>query len=268
RHSRESQDPGRPRRTLRAQAAAAADDVAGTQHRGVRHRARGRHGRIPPDADPGLCEAQAQPEQAGQHRRDRDRRARRRRRVRQSGAGGGDAPRARDASGAPPVRGDLLLRSVRVAGAGRELLPTDEPVDILIRAGVIADIAPAGNLRAAVEEIDGDGTWVIPGLWDHHVHTVQWALDAQRVQLGGADTPSEAARIVAGAAALPDGRMVGAGFRDGLWSERPTLALLDEVTGARPAYLINADVHSMWLNSAALRREGFDGRDDDGMLRE
>lgn len=163
---------------------------------------------------------------------------------------------------------DLLLRSVRMAGPGRELLPTDEPVDILIRAGIIADIAPAGNLRVSAETIDGDGMWVIPGLWDHHVHTVQWALNAQRMQLGGASSATQAARTVTEADSLPDGRVVGAGFRDGLWSERPSLTLLDELTGERPTYLINADVHSVWLNSAALRREGFAGRDDDGMLRE
>ncbi|MFC7789657.1 amidohydrolase family protein [Microbacterium sp. MAHUQ-60] len=166
------------------------------------------------------------------------------------------------------MSGDLLLRSVRVAGPGRELLPTEEPVDILIRAGLIADIAPTGNLRVAAETLDGDGMWVIPGLWDHHVHTVQWALNAQRVQLGASTSPAEAARLVADAVALPDGRVVGAGFRDGLWAERPSRALLDAMTGERPVYLINADVHSVWLNSAALRREGFEGIDDDGMLRE
>lgn len=168
---------------------------------------------------------------------------------------------------------DLLIRSVRVAGAGRELLPFaspdgDEPVDILVSGGVIADIAPAGNLRATADVLDGDGTWVVPGLWDHHVHTVQWALDAQRAPLGGATSAAEAARMLSGVAPLPDGRVVGAGFRDGLWPDRPTRALLDSVTGEQSAYLINADVHSVWLNSAALRREGFDGADDDGLLRE
>jgi len=166
------------------------------------------------------------------------------------------------------MTGDLLLRSVRVAGPGRELLPDREPVDILIAGGIIADIAPAGGLRAAVETFDADGTWVVPGLWDHHVHTVQWALHAQRVPLGGAGSAAEAAHLMADAAPLVDGRVVGAGFRDGLWGERPSLSLLDEATGTRPTYLINADVHSVWLNSAALRREGLAGRDDDGMLRE
>jgi predicted amidohydrolase YtcJ len=162
----------------------------------------------------------------------------------------------------------LLLRAVRVAGPGRELLPTDEPVDVLIRDGLIADIAPTGNLRTAAEVVDGDGGWVVPGLWDHHVHTVQWALDAQRVQLGGAGSAAEAVRMLADAVPLPDGRIVGAGFRDAFWPDRPTRALLDAATGEVPTYLINADVHSTWLNSAALRREGFDGVDDDGMLRE
>ncbi|GAA3948441.1 amidohydrolase [Microbacterium soli] len=166
------------------------------------------------------------------------------------------------------MTGDLLIRTVRVAGPGRELLPTADPIDILIIGGRIADIAPAGVMRTTVEALDGDGPWVSPGLWDHHVHTVQWALHAQRVPLGGAASAAEAVRMMADVAPLPDGRVIGAGFRDGLWPDRPTRALLDSTTGERPAYLINADVHSAWLNSAALRREGFDGADDDGMLRE
>lgn len=163
---------------------------------------------------------------------------------------------------------DLLLRSVRVAGSGRELLPTDGPVDILIEQGRIADIAPTGSLRATVDVLDGDGAWVIPGLWDHHVHTVQWALQAQRIPVYGAGSAAEAAQMLTGAMPLPDGRIVGVGFRDGLWSEPPTRVLLDAVTGERPTYLINADAHSVWLNSAALRREGFSDIDDDGILRE
>ncbi|REJ05594.1 metal-dependent hydrolase [Microbacterium bovistercoris] len=163
---------------------------------------------------------------------------------------------------------DLLLRAVRVAGAGRELLPTDEPIDILIRAGLIADIAPTGNLRASAETLDGDGAWVIPGLWDHHVHTVQWALAAQREPLDDTRSAAEAAARMGGAPVLPDGRRIGTGFRHALWADVPSRALLDAATGEIPTYLINSDVHSVWLNSAALRREGMDGQDDDGMLRE
>ena len=66
---------------------------------------------------------------------------------------------------------------------------------------------------------------------------------------------------------LPDGRRVGAGFRDAFWPDAPALSVLDAATGDIPTYLINADVHSVWLNSAALRREGFEA-DGVGLLRE
>lgn len=159
------------------------------------------------------------------------------------------------------------ITNVRVAGAGRELLPTDGPMDVFLAGGVIADIAPAGALRPRGEVLDADGRWLIPGLWDHHVHVVQWALVAQRQALGHAESAAHAARIMGGAAILADGRRIGTGFRDALWPDQPTLAVLDAATGDVPTYLINADVHSVWLNSAALRREGH-VPDGIGLLRE
>lgn len=158
------------------------------------------------------------------------------------------------------------ITAVRIAGPGREFLVDDEPADIFIEDGRISDIAPAGALAPRGEVLDGSGAWVVPGLWDNHVHTVQWALAMERVALGGASSAAEAAAIMSASSPLPDGRRVGAGFRDALWPDVPTLALLDEATGQTPTYLINADVHSTWLNSAALRLEGFDS--PDGMLRE
>jgi predicted amidohydrolase YtcJ len=43
--------------------------------------------------------------------------------------------------------------------------------------------------------------------------------------------------------------------------------VLDAATGEVPTYLVNADVHSVWLNTAALRREGLEP-DGVGILRE
>ena len=111
------------------------------------------------------------------------------------------------------------------------------------------------------------GAWLIPGLWDHHVHVVQWALVAQRAPLGHADVRGARGTDHGRGAGPADGRRVGTGFRDAFWPDAPTLALLDAATGDIPTYLINADVHSVWLNSAALRREGFEP-DGTGMLRE
>ncbi|MET0736421.1 MAG: amidohydrolase family protein [Microbacterium sp.] len=159
------------------------------------------------------------------------------------------------------------IANARVAGAGRELLPDDGPVDVIIVDGAIADIGPAGALAPVGRVLDADGAWLIPGLWDHHVHVVQWALVSQRQPVGHAGSASEAAAIMASAPVLADGRRVGTGFRDALWPDIPTLEVLDAATGEIPTYLINADVHSVWLNSAALRREGHP-IEGGGILRE
>lgn len=151
-----------------------------------------------------------------------------------------------------------FVRAVRVAGPGREFLPTTEPVDLVLAGGLIVDIAPTGNLRPTGVVLDGEGGWLLPGLWDHHVHALQWALVADRVPLGEVSTAREAAAIMALAPTDDEGRRIGAGFRDGLWPDAPSLEMLDAVTGEVPSYLINADVHSVWMNSAAFRREGFE----------
>lgn len=159
------------------------------------------------------------------------------------------------------------ITRARVSGAGREFLPVDGPVDVFVADGRIIDIAPAGVLRPRGDVLDADGAWLIAGLWDHHVHVTQWALVAQRQALGHAESAAHAARIMADAPVLSDGRRIGTGFRDALWGDLPTRELLDAATGVEPTYLINADVHSVWLNTAALRREGHP-TDGDGMLRE
>lgn len=159
------------------------------------------------------------------------------------------------------------ITGTRVAGPGREFLPIDGPVDVFLAGGAIVDIAPAGAIRPRGEVLDADGAWLVPGLWDHHVHVVQWALQAQREPLGHAESAAHAAQIMGSAALQRDGRRVGTGFRDALWPDVPRLDVLDAATGDVPTYLINADVHSVWLNSAALRREGH-GLDASGILRE
>ena len=77
-----------------------------------------------------------------------------------------------------------VIAGVRLTGAGRVDPFGDAPVDVHLRGGVITDIAPAGALPRRGVVVEGDGGWLVPGLWDHHVHTVQWALVAQRTPLG------------------------------------------------------------------------------------
>ena len=97
---------------------------------------------------------------------------------------------------------------------------TTDPFDVFLENGRIADIAPSGALPPRGEVLDADGAWLSPGLWDHHVHVVQWALVA-RAPHRHANSAAHAAPLM-GAAPSSDGRRVGTGFRDALWSDVPS----------------------------------------------
>lgn len=159
-----------------------------------------------------------------------------------------------------------LIRNVRVPGPW-----PDELYDLVLRHGLIDTRTPAGTAAPGGENagqtLDGDGCWAIPGLWDHHVHVTPWALRTSRTSLAAARSAQEAAALMGASAPDASGLRVGVEFRDGLWPTPPSLAVLDAATGEVPTYLVNADLHSVWLNSAALRREHL-GAVPDGVLRE
>ncbi|MFP5286765.1 MAG: amidohydrolase family protein [Thermoanaerobaculia bacterium] len=68
---------------------------------------------------------------------------------------------------APPSEGSLLLRDVTlIDGTGA---PPREYVSVLVRSGVIAGIGDALEVRGA-RVVEGRGRFLIPGLWDAHVH--------------------------------------------------------------------------------------------------
>lgn len=162
----------------------------------------------------------------------------------------------------PPRQPDLLLRNARLESGGRprELLITDGRVGI--------DPVPAA---ARCDVIDLDGRLVLPGLWDAHVHFDQWAAAKQRLDLSGTRSAAELAALVgvrlAQSPPPPGAVVLGYGFRDGLWPDAPTAALLDAVAPAVALVMVSGDLHSAWLNTVALQRFGRIGYGD-GLLRE
>ncbi|MES2092313.1 MAG: amidohydrolase family protein [Actinomycetota bacterium] len=143
-----------------------------------------------------------------------------------------------------------------------------EPVDLRIEGGSIVRI---GSGLVAEHSIDLEGRHVVPGLWDDHVHLSQHALAQRRVDVSSAGSAAEAAAIMAAAAMVrppdPGLPLVGFGFRDALWGDIPTAAVLDIATGPLPTVLVSGDLHCCWLNTAALQRFGV-GAHPTGMLRE
>ena len=148
----------------------------------------------------------------------------------------------------------LVLRNARVGG---------ELTDIAIEGGRIVGLG-----RADSHGVDLEGRHVIPGLWDEHVHVAQSALAARRMDVSAAASAEEAAATLA-RSPRPGGGvpLVGYGFRDGLWPDIPTAALLDRHVSDPPAVLVSGDLHCVWLNSAALERFGHAGHPT-GILRE
>jgi hypothetical protein len=158
----------------------------------------------------------------------------------------------------------MRLGNARIVGR------SGPPCDIDVSDGVIAAVRPASSdgPTGAGDVIDLDGRWVLPGLWDHHVHFEQWAIARARVDLAGAESAAEAATVIATAASRNSRDLiVGVGFRDALWPDEPTAELLDRFTGETAAVLVSGDLHSAWLNTAARHRFAL-SETPPGLLRE
>src|SRR4051794_22650981 len=129
-----------------------------------------------------------------------------------------------------PLAAALVLDGERIAAV------LDDPAD-----------APAGARR-----IDLAGACVVPGLVDAHVHFPSWALARRELRLFGCRSVAEAvARVRAAAAGVPRGGWLrGRGWRDELWSEKPTRQALDAVAPGVRIALRAHDGHSLWVSSA------------------
>ena len=161
----------------------------------------------------------------------------------------------------------LLLEGARLPGA-------PEAVDVLVVDGVVAEVVPHGAPTAAdggdarhVERLPLAGRWLVPGLYDRHVHLSQWAMVSRRVDLSGVGSAAAAVELVRTSIDAGAPEVIGFGYRDGLWADGTTSAALDAVSGDVAVVLVAADLHACWINTAAARRHGVEVPGD-GILRE
>lgn len=123
-----------------------------------------------------------------------------------------------------------------------------------------ADVAAAIGPRTEVVRLDG--RMLLPGFQDAHAHPIFGGLVRARCDLTAANSAAECLRLIGAHGGR--GWLLGGGWEPALFpGGAPTAAALDEVTGDRPAYLVNCDHHSAWVNSAALRLAGVDERTPD-----
>ncbi|MDI3405173.1 amidohydrolase [Streptomyces cavernicola] len=160
-----------------------------------------------------------------------------------------------------PAPADLVLRGARIHTVDPEL---PEAQAMAVTGGRIVwlgdDAAAADWTGPRTQTLDAAGKLVLPGFIDAHNH-VRLGSDDASAQLAGADTLAEVhERIRAWRAAHPEAEWIEGEAFDyaALGGGRlPTAADLDPATGDAPAFVLSYDVHTAWLNTAALRRLGI-----------
>lgn len=124
---------------------------------------------------------------------------------------------------------------------------------VLVYGERIADLGSAeelcarypGEPRVRVERIT-------PGVHDAHAHPLLWGQSLGELDLAGVTDPREvAARVAQRSGELPPGRWIrGRGF---LFDTYPAERLLDDAAPRNPVLVESRDIHSAWVNAAALR---------------
>lgn len=156
----------------------------------------------------------------------------------------------------------FLIRGARLVAVGAGAVAPETPLDVLVVDGHVTQIGDRLVAPRGVAEHDADGRWLIPGLWDQHVHLAQWTRASSWLDLTGTRSTEEALdRVSHRMAEEPEGPIVGWGHRPGTWVHEPTVHELDELTGSRPVVLISGDGHHAWCNSAGLSALGLPDRD-------
>ncbi|QOL80817.1 amidohydrolase [Pseudooceanicola spongiae] len=138
---------------------------------------------------------------------------------------------------------------------------------LAVRDGVIVAVSDCNTIRAmvgpATRVIDAQGSTVLPGFIDSHVHLFGGSVELEYLDLGG-KTGFEAVTtaVRARSAADPNVRMIFAVQADySLFGagHRTTRHDLDRVLPERPFAIFASDHHTIWANTRALALAGLLG---------
>ncbi|EGR50409.1 uncharacterized protein TRIREDRAFT_58885 [Trichoderma reesei QM6a] len=121
-----------------------------------------------------------------------------------------------------------------------------------------ADIrAAAASKGAAVRDLDG--SHVLPGFIDGHVHALLLGQSLQRLSLERCQSLLEIREMIkAYTTAHPDApRILCGGWMEFMTNGKADVFMLDDLD-PRPIYIVSRDLHSCWCNTAAIEEMGLE----------
>ncbi len=144
-------------------------------------------------------------------------------------------------------------------------------VDVVVRDGVVAEVAPRASTEPGAEVIDGRGGALLAGLHDHHLHLAAMAADRASVKVGPpavTDASDMAAALRSAVERLRPGEWLRAtGYHERVAGELDRYAL-DSMVGDRPVR-VQHRTGAMWVfSSAAVNAADLDAADHPGIERD
>lgn len=156
---------------------------------------------------------------------------------------------------------DLVLTGGNVVTM-REAAPSAEAIavrgDRIVAVGTTEEIGPFIGTDTRVIALEG--TTVVPGMTDSHVHFVGLGRRLLTLNARGLSTDEIVAEVARRVAEAGPGKWIeGRGWDQNTWEVRefPTKEDLDAVSPENPVYLGRVDGHAGWVNSVALELAGI-----------
>ncbi len=144
---------------------------------------------------------------------------------------------------------------------------------LLVRDGEIAVLGNLSEVRQAAgahaQQIDLEGSALMPALADHHVHLLNLGMSllneredqALFLDLAGLDLEQVEESVARRARESSPGTWIlGQNWSQGSWGTQqlPDHTRLTRAAPSHPVFLTRVDGHAAWLNEAALRLAGID----------
>jgi predicted amidohydrolase YtcJ len=116
----------------------------------------------------------------------------------------------------------------------------------------------ANQLKCEIEEIDLKQRVVLPGIIDGHTHLVMLGGSLNKVNMLGLSIKEIQDALCSARYSQPECQMIlGRSFLLDALGQRPHRKFLDEILPDIPVFIDSADLHSTWLNTAAIQALGI-----------